>query len=296
MGAPRPRLLASLPRSHPSTAFVFGGGASLGALQVGMLRALYERGIVPDVLVGTSVGALNAGFVASRPQTPATADELAALWRKLRRDHVFPVRPWTIAGGLFARRDHIVPASGLRRLLRAHLEFDDLAAAPVPVHAVAFDLDSGREVLLSAGPAVNALAASAAVPGVLPSVPFAGRRLVDGGVANNTPISHAVALGAERIYVLTTEDPATPRRRARASSALAAGLDGIAVLVGNRLAADLERYADAADIVLLPAPNPLQVQPIDFSHSARLMADATVAARRVLAEGVSRPRRLQRVA
>jgi NTE family protein len=296
MRARGPRRLASLPRSRPSTAFVFGGGASLGALQVGMLRALYERGIVPDVLVGTSVGALNAAFVASRPQTPATAEELAALWRKLRRDHVFPVRPWTIAGGLFARRDHIVPASGLRRLLGAHLEFDDLAAAPIPVHAVAFDLNSGREVLLSAGSAVDALAASAAVPGVLPSVPLAGRRLVDGGVANNTPISHAVALGAERIYVLTTEDPSAPRRRARGGGALAAGIDGVAVLVGQRLEADLERFADAADIVLMPAPNPLQVQPVDFSQSARLMADATMAARRSLGEGAHRPQRLRRVA
>jgi NTE family protein len=296
MGAPRPRRLASVPRARPSTAFVFGGGASLGALQVGMLRALYERGIVPDVLVGTSVGALNAAFVASRPQTPATAEELAALWRRLRRDDVFPVRPWTIAGWLFARRDHIVPASGLRRLLAAHLKFDDLASASVPVHVVAFDLDSGREVLLSAGPAVDALAASAAVPGVLPSVPFAGRRLVDGGVANNTPISHAVALGAKRIYVLTTQDPAGPHRPKRGRGALSAGIDGVSVLVGNRLEADLERYAGDAEIVLMPAPNPLQVQPIDFSQSARLMADATVAARRRLSEGVSRPQRLRRVA
>src|SRR5438876_1023424 len=70
---------------HPRTAFVLSGGASLGALQVGMLRALYEHDIVPDLLVGASAGALNAAFVASRPQTVETADELAAIWRGLRR-------------------------------------------------------------------------------------------------------------------------------------------------------------------------------------------------------------------
>src|SRR4051794_38907355 len=111
MGAPGPRLLASLPRSQPSTAFVFGGGASLGALQVGMLRALYERAIVPGVLGGASGGALTAAFVAPPPQPPPPGEGRPPLGRKPRRAPVSPVGPGTIAGGLFARRDHIVPAS-----------------------------------------------------------------------------------------------------------------------------------------------------------------------------------------
>jgi predicted acylesterase/phospholipase RssA len=83
---------------RPFTAFVFAGGASLGALQVGMLRALYEREIEADVFVGTSIGALNAAFAASRPQTPATADELARVWRSLRREDLFPVSVRTLVG------------------------------------------------------------------------------------------------------------------------------------------------------------------------------------------------------
>ena len=75
---------------RPRTAFVLSGGASLGALQVGMLRALYERGVVPDLLVGTSAGALNAAFVASRPQSRASIDQLARIWRDLHREDVFP--------------------------------------------------------------------------------------------------------------------------------------------------------------------------------------------------------------
>jgi hypothetical protein len=97
-------------RSHrPRTAFVLSGGASLGALQVGMLRALYERGIAPDLLVGASAGALNAAFVASRPQTVATADELAAIWHGLRREDVFPVGLRVLVAGLTSRDDHLSP-------------------------------------------------------------------------------------------------------------------------------------------------------------------------------------------
>jgi NTE family protein len=275
------RLVRPVDLPRPHTAFVLGGGASLGAMQAGMLLALYEHGIAADVLIGTSAGALNAGFVASRPQTPATAEALAALWRGLRRDDVFPIRPWMIAEGLLTGRDHLVPADRLRKLLASHLEFEDLAAAPLPVHVVAFDVEEGCEVLLSAGPAFDAFAASAAIPGILPPVPFAGRRLIDGGVSNNTPISHAVALGARRIYVLATHGPA--ERRTPRYGALGARYEA-ALLGACQLEADLDRFAGEAEIVLLPAPNELEVQPVDFSHPGRLIADAAAAARLWLAE------------
>jgi len=83
------------PNDRPRTAFALSGGASLGAIQVGMLRALYERGIAPDLIVGTSAGAMNGAFIASRPQTVATADALATVWRDLRRGQVFPLNPLT---------------------------------------------------------------------------------------------------------------------------------------------------------------------------------------------------------
>ena len=104
--------------SRPCTAFVLSGGASLGALQVGMLRAVYESGIAADVLVGTSAGALNAAFVASRPQSVATANELARVWRGLQRDDIFPVSMRTLVSGLCRRCDHLVSDRGLRRLGR----------------------------------------------------------------------------------------------------------------------------------------------------------------------------------
>jgi NTE family protein len=164
----RPQRLATGGASSPRTAFVLSGGAGLGALQVGMLEALYERGIAPDFLVGTSVGALNAAFVASRLQSPQTATELGRVWRDLQRQDVFPLSMSALVGGVCGRRDHLVSDRELRRLIRRYIQFEDLADAAIPLHLVAFDLIEGRELLLSEGPAVEAIAASASIPGVFP--------------------------------------------------------------------------------------------------------------------------------
>jgi NTE family protein len=269
-------------RRRPNTAFVLSGGAALGALQVGMLRALYERGIAADFLVGTSAGALNAAFVASRPQTPQTANELARLWRGLQREDIFPVSLRALVGGLRGLRDHLVPDRELRRLVRRYVEFDDLADADVPLHVVAFDVIEACEVRLSNGPALDALAAGAAIPGVFPPVRIGTRRLIDGGVVNNTPISHAVELGAERIYVLPTQQHGRPRGHVP-RGALDVATYGLGVLVDAKLKADVARYSSAAELIVLPAPNPRQVQPTDFEHSARLIGQAHVACRAQLA-------------
>jgi NTE family protein len=252
-------------------------------MQVGMLRALYELNVAPDLLVATSAGAMNAAFVSSRPQTLGTARELGRIWRGLRRDDLFPVSPWTMIGGLLGRRDHLVSAGPLRKLVGRHLQFDDLADAPIPLHVVAFDLDQGCEVLLSAGPALDAVAGVSAVPGVFPPVRFGERRLIDGGVVNNTPISHAVELGAERIYVLSTQDP-SPRPIRAARGALSAAIAGVGLLVGGRLESDIERYAGEVELIVLPAPNPLEIEPTDFGYASRLMRDGLAAARRRLAQ------------
>jgi NTE family protein len=264
------------------TAFVLSGGASLGALHVGMLQALYERDIAPDLFVATSVGAFNAAFVASRPQTPAIAHRLGRIWRNLQREDIFPVSLAALVGGVCGQRDHLVPDRGLRQLLRRHLEFHDLADAPIPLHLVAFDLTEGREALLSEGPAVDAVAAAASIPGIFPAVEIANRRLIDGGVVNNTPISHAVELGADRIYVLPTQDPGRlPTRRPQ--SALDAAMSGLGLLIDGRLQADVARYSREVELIVLPAPNPAGVQPTSFDHSGHLIGQALEAARAHLA-------------
>jgi NTE family protein len=271
-----------VPPNRPRTAFVLGGGASLGAAHVGMLRALYERGIQADLLVGTSAGALTAAYVASRPQTADTAKALGRVWRDLHRDDVFPIHPAALIGGLTNRRDHLVPNGPLRRLIATHLQVERLEQASVPLHLVAFDVLTGKEVRLSEGPAIEAVLAAAAIPGVLPPVRWGGRLLVDGGVVNNTPVSHAVGLGAQRIYLLSTASPQNRALPVGPHGALDAALYALTLLVGARLETDLARYGAVAELIVLPAANPAHVQPSDFDHADELIAANLRAARTAL--------------
>ena len=273
------------PAGAPRTALVLAGGAALGAMQAGMVHALYERGIVPDLLAGTSAGALNAAFLASRPPTVATAGELAAIWRGLRRSDVLPLRPATLLGGLAGRRGHLVPDGGLRRLATRHVQFQRLEQASIPLHLVAFDLLAENEVRLSDGPAVDAVLAAAAVPGVLPPVRWRGQLLADGGIADNTPISHAVALSAQRIYVLPTQNPGDRGLPHPPRGALAAAVHAITLLTNARLQDDLARYAPAAELIVLPALNPEHIAPTDFGHAGQLITQALAAARTALTVG-----------
>jgi NTE family protein len=203
------------------------------------------------------------------------------VWRSLRREDIFPVSMSALVGGVCGRRDHLVPDRPLRRLIRKHIEFADLADAAIPLHLVACDLVEGREVRLSAGSAVDAVAASASIPGIFAPVAIGQQRLIDGGVVNNTPISHAVELGAERIYVLATQEPHSRPARVP-TGALDAAIQGLHLLVGCRLGADIARYSTEAELILLPAPNTGCVQPTSFEHSQRLIADARAAARAAL--------------
>ncbi|CPZ14566.1 Hypothetical patatin-like protein [Mycobacteroides abscessus] len=170
-----------------TTAFVLSGGASLGSIQVGMLLALAEAGIAPDLIVGTSVGALNGGWISSRPDIDGI-NGLADLWRSLSRKDVFPTNLSVGFLGFIGQRQSLVSDSGLRRLLKEHLLFRRLEDAPIPLHVVATDVLTGKDVLLSGGDPIDAIAASAAVPAVLPPVRIDGRDLMDGGGAT-TPRS-----------------------------------------------------------------------------------------------------------
>jgi NTE family protein len=266
-------------------AFVLSGGASLGAAQAGMLEALYERGVRPDLLVGTSVGAINAGFVASRPPTVQTAQDLQRIWRRLSRGDVFPANPVTAGLGFLGLRDHSVSAGSLRRILTRSLEVDRLEDAAIPLHVVAADVLTGEEVLLSAGSAVEAVLASAAIPGVFPPVSWKSRLLTDGAIVNNTPISHAVELGANRIIVLQAIGSDRLSRPPR--GVLAASVTAVSRALTRRFAEDVVRYADAAELVVLPAPRLDGITPTDFGHADELIATGLQRARMLLARGHS---------
>jgi NTE family protein len=269
-------------------AFVLSGGASLGAVQVGMLHALYERGIVPQLIVGTSVGAVNGAFIAARPQTVPTALELASIWQGLRRGQVFPLNPLTGFFGFMGSRDHLVPGSSLRKLVAGHSHGQRVEEMPIEFHVVAVDVLTGEEMLLSRGPLLDAVLASAAIPAVLPPVEWEGRELMDGGVANNTPISHAVALGARTIYVLPTGHACALEQPP--AGALGMALHALSLLTHSRLIADIELHRDRVKLVVLPPPCPLTIQPIDFAHADELITRSLRDARAFLdGGGASRP-------
>jgi NTE family protein len=204
--------VARLPRDGwaPSTgnpagspAFVLSGGGNLGALQVGMMYALVEKGLRPDMIVGTSVGAINGAFFASRPDLPGIA-EIARLWSSLRRKDVLGVDLGTLLGGFRGRPRHLFDSSSIRRILESFLTFSRLEDAPIPLTVVATALGTGEAVVLNSGDAATALLASSAVPRLLPPVEIDGRLLVDGAVVADVPLQQAIALGAREIYVLPT--------------------------------------------------------------------------------------------
>ena len=253
-----------------TTAFVLSGGGSLGAVQVGMLQALADRHIEPDLLVGASAGALNAAYVAGHGFTRETLDDLAAVWLGLRRQDIFPFAPHRQLLALAGARPSLCSPDGLRRLIDAHLTFDQLEDAAIPVHVVATDVLSGQEVVLAHGDPRLAVLASSAIPGIFPTVTVDGRALFDGGVANNTPISQAVALGADRVVVLPAGVacalPEPPR------SAISTAVHALTLLIEQRLIADIAAHDTRAELVVLPPLCPLTVSSTDF-RSARLLME-----------------------
>jgi NTE family protein len=253
-----------------STAFVLSGGGSLGAVQVGMLQALGERGIRPDLLLGTSAGAVNAAWVGGRGMSADSLAELAGLWAGLRRHDVFPVRPARVLAGLLGRRPSLCSSDLLRDLVERHVGIEDFAESSVPLHLVGTDLLSGQEVLVSRGSVAAAVLASAAIPGVLPPVAVAGRYVVDGGVAHHTAVSTAVELGATEIYVLPAGYPCALSEPPTA--ALDVAVHALTLLIEQRLIAEVAAHADAAAIRVLPPLCPLAVSAADFSRGAELVA------------------------
>ena len=224
------------PASAPgSPAFVLSGGGNLGAIQVGMMYALVEKGLRPGMIVGTSVGAINGAFLASRSDLPGIA-EIARLWASLRRKDVLGIDLGTLVGGLRRSPRHLFDASSIRRILESFLTFNRLEDAPIPLTVVATALGTGEAVILNSGDATNALLASSAVPRLLPPVEIDGRLLVDGAAAADVPLQQAVALGASELYVL----PTAPAQ--------------VAALVRQGAACDRGEGAPGAIVHVIPPP------------------------------------------
>lgn len=253
------------------TALVLAGGGSLGAVQVGMLKALARLRVIPDFVVGASVGAINGVYFAMEPSEQGVA-RLERIWLRLRRADIFPISPLNSVLAMFGRRNHLVSPSLLQSLIESELPCQNLEDTQVPCYVVATDVLTGSEVALASGSVVKALLASAAIPAVFPVVAIDDQHLMDGGVANNTPISTALKLGAQRVIVLPTGMSCaleTPPR-----GALAVALHALNLLVMRQLLNDIEQYGDQAELIILPPICPLPYSAYDFSHSHELIQRA----------------------
>lgn len=266
-----------------TTAFVLSGGGSLGAVQVGMLQALAAHGIAPDLLVGTSAGALNALWVADHGMSAGSLADLAHAWEGLRRSDIFPASPTHVLHGLFGRTGAVSSSEKLGALVRAHIDIEAVEDATLPLHLIATDLLNGKEVLISSGPVSDAVRASAAIPGVFPPMWLDDRWLIDGALAPASGVSHAVRLGATLVYVLPAGVPCALQRPPR--SAIGVAMHALTLLIEQRLFADIADPPHGADIRLLPPLCPLKVSAGDFSQAATLIDRGRRASAEWLAEG-----------
>jgi NTE family protein len=246
------------------TAFVFAGGGSFGAIQVGMMHSLAAHGISADMVVGSSVGALNGAYYAGDPSLKGVL-QLEAIWRGLTRHDVFPIT-WRTLLGFIRRRDFLIPHDGIQKLVDDHLPYRNLQDAILPVHIVTSDIISGDAVVLSEGSAAQAIIASTAIPGAFAPVRYKDFYLADGAISSNTPIKVAVAKGANRLIILPTGYACSAH--APPTGAVATALHALTLLIARQLVGELEDLDPSIEYFVVPPLCPLLGSPYDFSRSS----------------------------
>jgi NTE family protein len=268
--------IATLPRP---IGFVLGGGGSLGAVQVGMLQALGEHGVTPDMVAGTSIGSINGAVVALDPK--GAANRLSHAWPKMKREHILPGGPLDQARTLRRTKTHLYPNNGLATVITDFLgedtTFDDLE---LPFAAVTMDVATARPHMVREGRLLPALLASAAIPGVWPPIEHEGRHLYDGGVVANVPLRQAQDMGARSLVVL---DCAFAGWLPKAPETIAEVLLYTG-LVTMRAQTVLEAPLVAATlpVVYLQGPEPRPMSTLDFSHTPELIETSYEVARSFL--------------
>jgi NTE family protein len=256
------------PRPQRCVAFVFQGGGSLSAPQVGMLRALAEAGITPDFVIGSSAGALNAVAYASDP-TEAGLQRLENLWLTLRRRSVAGISARTLVRAIAGRGDGLFDAAPLGQLLRSDLVASELDRTRIRSHVVATGLLSGEPVVMSTGDTASALLASSAFPGIYAPVTRGGLRLVDGGVSADIPILQAEALGATASFVLPAAG--SDERGAAPRGPLAIAYHALGQILDSTARRDSR--AAQGEVHLLPPAMSTATNPMDFRETGRLIRD-----------------------
>jgi NTE family protein len=258
-------------RRQDRVAFVLSGGGPLGALQVGAVKALYEHGVIPQLLVGTSVGAINATFLAFNPGPEGPA-AMERLWLSMTDAELFPPgrfrAPWA---RFLARGDRVFENTGLRRMVERRIGNPQFEDARVPLAIIATELETGSEKVFTSGPVVEPLLASTAMPSIYPPVTIDGVRYIDGGVANNVPIAPAIALGAKTIYVMNSTSHGHQRRPL--NRPIDYLLHAFSLARSQRMALEQTFLADKVKLVLVPTPSlDFYVPFSSMQHSEKLIA------------------------
>lgn len=270
-------VLRRVAESQPRTAFVLSGGGNLGVSQVGMLMALLERDIRPDVVVGTSVGAYNGAAVATEPSL-TRLERLAEIWAGMKSEKVFPGGPLSKAWNLLRRDDHLFSNEGLFELFDQADSAERFEQLVVPLRVVATDLNSGEEVVFASGPLRPAVLASAALPGLFPPVEHDGRLLVDGAVVNGVPLWHALSGPVERVYVLNV---AGAERTRPIRSPLDVAVRAFAIARNQRFDLEQRHLPPGVDVIVLPRPEDDR-ELLDFGDGLTLIDEARHLAGRAL--------------
>jgi len=274
----RSRLLATDVRP----ALVLSGGGLLGAVQVGVLKALFQGGLRPSMVVGTSVGALNGAFVAFHPE-PEGIGELEAVWRDLRASRIFEQNPVRLAVNLITRRNCMFRTDLLQQLIGDFLVTDDFAAAKMPLRVVATDMSKGEKVVLEEGRVSEAVLASCAIPGLFCPVELDGALLVDGGLVANMDLETAVNAGASDILAI---DLTQPPDGFKSNSIVKVLYRSLELLLQQQVKRDIERFSDQARITVIRPQLDHAHTLMSFGHISHLIDEGERLGRQLLEECV----------
>ncbi|NNE95060.1 MAG: patatin-like phospholipase family protein [Acidimicrobiales bacterium] len=230
-------------------AFVLGGGGLRGAAEVGMIKALAEAGIEPDLVVGTSIGSINGAIIASGPMDEMAAS-LERMWGELTARGVLREGLFSRAANIVRHRTHLHTNDSMRRLLLDWLPYENFEDLTVEFQCSAACVELSSEWWFDSGPLIDAILSSCAVPGLLPPMEVNGMHFIDGGVVNSIPISRALELGATTIYVLHVGNIDTPLRVPR--NAWDVAFVAFEISRRHRFHTDLESLPDDVEIHVLP--------------------------------------------
>ncbi len=268
-------------------AFVLSGAGNRGPLQVGAVRALLEAGIQPDMIVGTSAGALNGSFLAAHGPSVAATEAMEKLWNSVRAEEIYPEGILEILWRLRSKANSLFTSKGMRSLLIRALppNVTTFGQCKIPLYTTATDLRSSQLYVfgdIASAPLIDAVQASATIPTVHTPIDYAQTQLVDGGVIANVPVSVAIDRGATTLYVINAgynEQILGP-----AQGVLEILMRTLSTMIAQNIIQDIARAKADDKIVMhhIPVYADSSISFFDFSRSAEMIQQGYAAAQTYL--------------